>query len=85
MKQEIIINKGLHGTRIAILENGALTELLIEQDGRKSIVGNIYKGKVTRVLPGMQACFVDIGLPKDAFLYVNDFLENLEDYEVAID
>lgn len=85
MKQEIIVNKGISETRIAILENGVLAELLMELDNRKSITGNICKGKVTRVLPGMQACFVNIGLTRDAFLYVSDLLENLEDYEAIID
>lgn len=85
MQQEIIINHGPNETRVAIMENGVLTELLTEYQGRRSITGNIYKGRVTRVLPGMQACFVDIGLAKDAFLYVLDFLENLEEYEALID
>src|SRR5688500_1306478 len=69
---ELIINASLPETRIALMEDGEIQELLIERPGEKGIVGNIYKGRVTRVLPGMQAAFVDIGLDKAAFLYVDD-------------
>jgi Rne/Rng family ribonuclease len=72
MSKELIINASLPETRIAMLEEGRIQELLIERESEKGIVGNIYKGKVTRVLPGMQAAFVDIGLEKAAFLYVDD-------------
>lgn len=72
MNTEIIINVTSHETRVALLENGMLAELHIERDFEKSIVGNIYKGRVQRVLPGMQAAFVDIGLDRAAFLYVDD-------------
>lgn len=69
-------------TRIARLENGAISELFIERAGDQQIAGNIYQGTVTRVLPGMQAAFVDIGLEKAAFLYVSDVIPNLfEDME----
>lgn len=72
MSVELIVNTSLPETRIALLENGEIQELLIERAEGKGIVGNIYKGRVTRVLPGMQAAFVDIGLEKAAFLYVDD-------------
>src|SRR6478735_10786533 len=72
MANELIINASLPETRISLMENGEIQELLIERASEKGIVGNIYKGKVTRVLPGMQAAFVDIGLEKAAFLYVDD-------------
>jgi Rne/Rng family ribonuclease len=72
MAKELIINASLPEVRIALLEEGRIQELLIERQSEKGIVGNIYKGKVTRVLPGMQAAFVDIGLDKAAFLYVDD-------------
>ncbi len=72
MSSELIINASLPETRIALMENGEIQELLIERASEKGIVGNIYKGRVTRVLPGMQAAFVDIGLDKAAFLYVDD-------------
>src|SRR3982751_2462048 len=72
MSTELIINASLPETRIALTESGEIQELLIERASEKGIVGNIYKGRVTRVLPGMQAAFVDIGLEKAAFLYVDD-------------
>ena len=72
MSTELIINASLPETRIALMESGEIQELLIERAQGKGIVGNIYKGRVTRVLPGMQAAFVDIGLEKAAFLYVDD-------------
>src|SRR3712207_9135356 len=72
MSTELIINASLPETRISMLENGEIQELLIEGASGKGIVGNISKARVTRVLPGMQAAFVDIGLEKAAFLYVDD-------------
>src|SRR5476649_1394161 len=72
MSTELIINASLPETRIALMEGGEIQDLLIERGTSKGIVGNIYKGRVTRVLPGMQAAFVDIGLDKAAFLYVDD-------------
>lgn len=72
MSTELIINATLPETRIALLEDSEIQELHIERDSERGIVGNIYKGKVIRVLPGMQAAFVDIGLEKAAFLYVDD-------------
>ncbi len=85
MQQEIVINASTDEVRVALLENGLLTELYIEQKERQHLSGNIYKGRVTRVLPGMQAAFVDIGLAKDAFLYVLDFYDNIEKYELEED
>ena len=66
-------------TRVAVREDAALVELLIERTAERSIVGNLYKGRISRVLPGMQAAFVDIGLDRDAFLYVDDVAEALEE------
>lgn len=74
MGNELIVNVTSHETRVALIENGSVAELYIERAHDKGIVGNIYKGKVVRVLPGMQAAFVDIGLEKAAFLYVKDVL-----------
>jgi len=71
--KRIVVNAGLIETRVAVQEGNLLTELYVEREGRRSIVGNIYKGVVTNVLPGMQAAFVDIGLHKDAFLYAGDY------------
>jgi len=81
MSTELIINASLPETRIALLEDGEIQELLIERASGKGIVGNIYKGRVTRVLPGMQAAFVDIGLEKAAFLYVDDVYVHSEIWE----
>jgi ribonuclease G len=72
MSEEILINVTPRETRIAMVENGVLTEVFIERASRLGLVGNIYKGKVSRVLPGMQAAFVDIGLPRTAFLHASD-------------
>jgi len=81
MSKELVISAAPHETRVAILEDGQLCEIYIEREKEFALVGSIYKGRVTRVLPGMQSAFVDIGLDSDAFLYVTDFLENLEEYD----
>ena len=73
MSEEILINVTPPETRVAVIENGVLQELIIERLRQKGLVGNIYKGEVCRVLPGMQAAFVDIGLDKAAFLHLSDF------------
>jgi ribonuclease G len=72
MDQQIIVNADLHETRIAILENGRLVELLVERPDEERNVGAIYKGKVVAVLPGMQAAFVELGLDRTAFLHISD-------------
>ena len=77
MHNEIIINAELGETRVALLENSQFAELHIERGRDKSVVGNVVKGMVSRVLPGMQAAFVDIGLEKAAFLYVGDYFESV--------
>ncbi len=84
MQNEIIINAEIGETRVALVENDLFAELHIERDRDKSVVGNVVKGKVSRVLPGMQAAFVDIGLDKAAFLYVGDYFQSvLETGETA--
>ena len=75
MYKQIIINVAEHETRVALLEDGTIAEFFIERGDGSDIAGNIYKGKVQRVLPGMQAAFVDIGLYQAAFIYVDDVLE----------
>lgn len=85
LSEEILININHKETRVAIIENGVLQELLVERDNKVGLVGNIYKGKVARVLPGMQAAFVDIGLEKAAFLHLNDILHVSNDYLSRID
>ena len=81
MSKELVISATPHETRVAIMEDGQLCEIYIEREKEFALVGSLYKGRVTRVLPGMQSAFVDIGLDSDAFLYVSDFLEHLEDYD----
>jgi ribonuclease G len=85
MGSELVINTTSHETRIALIENGTIAELYIERSRIKGIVGNIYKGRVIRVLPGMQAAFVDIGMEKAAFLYVADVFDAIEEYETFLD
>jgi len=75
MSKELVISAASHERRVAILEEGQLVEIYIEREKEFALVGSIYKGKVTRVLPGMQSAFVDIGLDGDAFLYVSDVFE----------
>lgn len=74
MSEEILINVMQQEIRVALVEEGVLQELQIERANHRGIVGNIYKGRVTRVLPGMQAAFVDIGLPRAAFLHISDIV-----------
>ncbi len=78
MKREIVINASALEVRVALLEDGSLTELYLERQQHRGLAGNIYKGKVTRVLPGMQAAFVDIGLEKAGFLHVSDFHDDIQ-------
>ena len=82
MAKEICISSTPHETRLAILEDDQLAEIYYERENEYTLAGSIYNGRVTRVLPGMQSAFVDVGLERDAFLYVTDFLE-LEDPEEA--
>ena len=81
----MLIESDPHQTRIAVLEDDRLTEIFVERHRHRGMVGNVYKGRVTRVLPGMQAAFVDVGLERDAFLYVSDVaadVEAMEDLEI---
>jgi ribonuclease G len=72
MSEEILINVTAREVRAAVVENGALQEVFIERNSRRGLTGNIYKGRVMRVLPGMQAAFIDIGLPRTGFLHASD-------------
>jgi len=74
MSEQLIVNVAPFETRVALLENGLVVEAFIERAQDRGIVGNIYLGKVQRVLPGMQAAFVEIGTERAAFLYVGDVL-----------
>jgi len=79
MAKEICISSTPHETRLAILEDDQLAEIYYERENEYTLAGSVYKGRVTRVLPGMQSAFVDLGLERDAFLYVTDFLEEQEE------
>jgi len=79
MSEEILINVTPPETRVAVIENGILQEVIIERTRERGLVGNIYKGEVCRVLPGMQAAFVDIGLPKAAFIHLSDLCAKVLD------
>ena len=79
MREEILINVTPQETRVATLENGMLQEIFVERVKNKGIVGNIYVGKVVRVLPGMQAAFVEIGLERTAFLHARDLRQRNDD------
>ena len=80
MSSEIIVNAGREETRVALLENGLVTEIYIDRKKDRGIAGNVYKGRVMKVLPGMQAAFIDIGLEKSAFLYVVDVFDSASEY-----
>ncbi len=77
----MIIASNGHETRVAILEDDQLAELFVEREQHRGVVGNVYKGRVSKVLPGMQSSFVDIGLERDGFLYVSDVIADLDDYD----
>lgn len=85
MQKEIIVSIDDFETRAALLENKNLAELFIERHGERYVLGNIYKGKVNSILPGMQAAFIDIGLGRNAFLHVSDVAHHLEEYAEFID
>ncbi len=82
MRNEIFVNVGPRETRVAVRESDKIVELHIERSNERGVVGGIYKGRVTRVLPGMQAAFVDIGLARAGFLYVGDYRSELDDADL---
>ena len=81
MDKELIVSSNRYETIAAILEDDQVTEIFIERERQRGVVGNIYKGRVSKVLPGMQSAFVDIGLDRAAFLYVSDVVDTLEEYD----
>ena len=81
MTKEMIISSNGHETRVAILEEDQVTEIFIERERQRGVVGNVYKGRVSKVLPGMQSAFIDIGLERDGFLYVSDVIDTIEEFE----
>jgi len=85
MKKDIIINSTANEHRIAILEDRRLAELFVETPGKERMVGDIYLGKVAKVMPGIRATFIDIGLPQDAFLHFSDIGDSLSEYNAMFD
>ena len=75
MNKELFVSATPHETKVGINEDDQLAEIYLERENEYTLAGSIYKGRVTRVLPGMQSAFVDIGLERDAFLYVSDFMD----------
>src|SRR5438105_5871801 len=81
MSKELVISANRHETKVALIEDDQLVEVYFQRANEYSLAGSIHKGRVTRVLPGMQSAFVDLGLERDTFLYVSDFLEEHEDID----
>jgi ribonuclease G len=81
MNKEMIVSSNGHETRVAILEDDQLAEIFVERERNRGVVGNVYKGRVSKVLPGMQSSFIDIGLERDGFLYVSDVITNLDEFD----
>jgi ribonuclease G len=85
MSKELVIGSNRHETKVAILEEDQLVEVYFQRANEYSLAGSIHKGRVTRVLPGMQSAFVDLGLERDTFLYVSDFFEEHDDIDTVLD
>jgi ribonuclease G len=81
MTKEMIISSNGHETMVAILEDDLVAEVFIERERQRGVAGNVYKGRVSKVLPGMQSSFIDVGLERDGFLYVADVVDTLEEFE----
>jgi len=81
MTKEMIISSNGHETMVAILEDDLVAELFVERERQRGVVGNVYKGRVSKVLPGMQSSFIDVGLERDGFLYVAEVIDTLEEFD----
>src|SRR5881398_989793 len=81
MNKEMIVSSNSHETIVSILEDDQVAEVFVERERQRGVVGNIYKGRVSKVLPGMQSSFVDIGLERDAFLYVTEVVNTVEEFD----
>jgi ribonuclease G len=81
MQKEMIVSSNGHETMVAILEDDLVAEIFVERERHRSVVGNVYKGRVGKVLPGMQSSFIDIGLERDGFLYVADVIDTMEEFD----
>src|SRR5438874_10537339 len=81
MQKEMIVSSNGHETMVAILEDDEVAEVFVERERQRGVVGNVYKGRVSKVLPGMQSSFIDIGLARDGFLYVADVVDTMEEFD----
>src|ERR1700759_3442330 len=81
MTKEMIISSNGHETMGAILEDDLVAEIFVERERSRGVVGNVFKGRVSKVLPGMQSSFIDLGLERDGFLYVAEVIDTLEEFE----
>src|SRR3954471_8261919 len=81
MQKEMIVSSNGHETMVAILEDDLVAEVFVERERQRGVVGNVYKGRVSKVLPGMQSSFIDIGLERDGFLYVDDVIDTMEEFD----
>src|SRR5205085_7694727 len=82
--KELVIAANRQETRVALIEDDQVVEVYHQRENEYSLAGSIHKGRVTRVLPGMQSAFVDVGLGRDAFLYVSDFFEDNDEYDKVV-
>ena len=81
MQKEMIVSSNGHETIVAILEDDLVAEVFVERERQRGVVGNVYKGRVSKVLPGMQSSFIDLGLERDGFLYVDDVVDTMEEFD----
>src|SRR3989338_151387 len=81
MTKEMIVSSNGHETMVAILEDDLVAEIFVERERQRGVVGNVYKGRVRKILPGMQSSFIDIGLERDGFLYVADVIDTMEEFD----
>src|SRR4029079_8355068 len=81
MNKEMIVSSNGRETMVAILEDDLVAEVFVERERQRGVVGNVYKGRVSKVLPGMQSSVIDIGLERDGFLYVAEVIDTLEEFE----
>src|SRR4029079_1243825 len=81
MTKEMIVSSNGHETMVAILEDDLVAEIFVERERQRGVVGNVYKGRVSKVLPGMQSSFIDLGLERDGFLYVSEVVDTLDEFD----
>src|SRR5437667_3827964 len=81
MQKEMIVSSNGHETMVSILEDDLVAEVFVERERQRGVVGNVYKGRVSKVLPGMQSSFIDIGLERDGFLYVDDVIDTMDEFD----